>query len=88
MGALAAANTVAGSDRRAEVLSTYNLMAYAGVAVPVVGLGFLSATVGTVTATAGFAAMLACVMAVAVGSTLTRWHRDHSTEDAAAEELL
>lgn len=58
MGALAAVNDVAPSRHRAEVVSAFNVVGYLALSAPVLGVGLLSSTVGLLSATAAFTAVL------------------------------
>ncbi len=60
MGSLATANHLAPADRRGQVVSTYFLVAYVGLTIPVIGVGVASEHVGD------FRATLVCAIAVAV----------------------
>ena len=66
VGAVAAVNQLAPPLRRGEMLSSYNLMAYTGVILPVTGFGFLAEGVGPTGAAASFTALLFCVIVFAV----------------------
>jgi len=66
VGGLAAVNQLAPPHRRAELLSSYNLMAYAGVVLPVMGFGLISEHAGATAAAVAFAALLFCVIVFAV----------------------
>jgi MFS family permease len=66
---LAAVAELAPADRRAEVSSTYFVVAYVAIAVPVVGEGFASQHLGLRTAGVSFAiatAVLAAICLVAI----------------------
>jgi MFS family permease len=58
-------NTIAPPDRRAEVLSTFFVVAYVGITVPVVGTGLLLTTATLLTAVVTLAAVLAALAAIA-----------------------
>ena len=62
MGSLATVNRVAPDARRGEVLSAFYTLAYAGLIIPVIGIGVLTEHVTTVQATTGFAAALLIAM--------------------------
>jgi len=62
-GSLAVVNEIAPADRRAEVVSSYLIAAYVGNSLPVIGVGILSQTSGTVRADTAFAIMI-CVIAL------------------------
>ncbi|WP_052850471.1 MFS transporter [Streptomyces avicenniae] len=74
LGGLTAVNQAAPPDRRAEALSTFYVILYLGVSVPVVGVGFLATVVGLLTAVQCFAAVTAA-LCVAVLLVLARGHR-------------
>ena len=71
-------NTIAPPDRRAEVLSTFFVVAYVGITVPVVGTGLLLTTTTLLTATVTLAAFLTALAAVAA-TILLRWHTNASS---------
>jgi MFS family permease len=54
MGSLAVINEVAPQDRRAELVSAFNLVGYVALAAPVVGVGVLTGITGLKTATGIF----------------------------------
>ena len=68
LGGLTAINSAAPTDRRADVLSSFFVILYLGVGVPVVGVGFVATRVGLLTAVQYFAwgAAVLCVMVLAV----------------------
>lgn len=63
-GSLQVINEIAPADRRAETISTYLLVCYCGVSLPVIGIGLLSRPAGEQLADIGFAALL-CIFAFA-----------------------
>jgi len=63
-GSLQVINGIAPPERRAETISTYLLVCYCGVSLPVIGIGLLSRPAGEQLADIGFAALL-CLFAVA-----------------------
>jgi MFS family permease len=67
IGSLSAANRLALPESRAQVLSGYYVFAYAGLAVPVIGVGVASDYVGDFRAVLGCSIVLAvlCVLAAA-----------------------
>jgi MFS family permease len=65
MGSLAVANRLAPAENRGQVISTYFVFAYLGLAVPVIAVGFGSQAFGDFRATLGCAIVLA---AIALGS--------------------
>jgi MFS family permease len=58
-GSLEIINKIAPDDRRSEVVSSYLVTVYSGNALPVIGVGILSAFAGSVTADVTFAALVA-----------------------------
>jgi MFS family permease len=71
-GSLQVINEIAPSDRRAETISTYLLVCYGGVSLPVIGIGLLSGPVGPQRADVVFAALL-CAFALAAFLTDRRY---------------
>jgi MFS family permease len=67
IGSLSAANRLAPADTRAQVISSYFVFAYAGLAVPVVGVGVAVDYVGDFRAVLGCAIVLGllCVLSAA-----------------------
>lgn len=65
LGGLTAINRAAPADRRAEVLSSFYVIVYSGVGLPVIGVGFLATAIGLVPAVQCFAA-IAAVLCLAV----------------------
>jgi MFS family permease len=74
LGGLTAINHAAPPDRRADVLSSFFVILYLGVGVPVVGVGFAATQVGLLTAVQYFA-WGAAVLCVAVLVALVRYGR-------------
>jgi MFS family permease len=74
-GGLAAVNQAAPEGRRAEVLSSFYVIIYLGVSVPVIGVGVLATTVGLLRAVQYFAAAAAllCLLTLIL---LTRARRE------------
>ena len=64
LGGLAAINQAAPEGRRADVLSSFYVVIYLGVGVPVIGVGFLATTFGLLSAVQYFAgaAALLCLL--------------------------
>lgn len=65
LGGLTVVNQAAPADRHAEVLSSFYVIIYLGVGLPVIGVGFLTTVAGLLTAVqyfAGFAALLCLAM--------------------------
>jgi MFS family permease len=61
MGSLATANRLAPADRRGQSLSAFFVACYAGLIIPVIGVGVLSEFTGTFPATATFSILLAAL---------------------------
>jgi MFS family permease len=78
LGSLATANSLAPPERRGHVVSTFFVACYAGLIIPVVGVGMLSGITGTFPAVLAFALLLAilCVYSLArTATTVTRSRR-------------
>ncbi|MFI7413874.1 MFS transporter [Streptomyces sp. NPDC049627] len=71
-GALAAVAEASPADRRAAVISTLFVVAYAGISVPVIGVGVLSETVGLETAGLVLIACMAVLVSTAAAYLLRR----------------
>lgn len=63
---LGAVTTAAPSDKRGEITSSYFVMLYIGISIPVVGEGAAAAAFGLITAGMVFAALVAILAAVAL----------------------
>ncbi len=61
LGSLATANRLAPADRRGQSISAFFLACYAGLVIPVIGVGVLSGFTGTFAATATFSILLAAL---------------------------
>ncbi|MEY9863180.1 MFS family permease [Catenulispora sp. GAS73] len=74
LGGLTAINSVAPADRRADVLSSFFVILYLGVGVPVVGVGFVATRVGLLTAVQYFAwgTAVLCVVVLVVLARMAR----------------
>ncbi|RKT86944.1 Predicted arabinose efflux permease, MFS family [Saccharopolyspora antimicrobica] len=59
LGGLTAINHAAPADRRTEVLSSFYVIVYSGVGLPVIGVGFLATGIGLVPAVRDFAVAVA-----------------------------
>ncbi|WP_323748183.1 MFS transporter [Catenulispora rubra] len=79
LGGLTAINSAAPAHRRADVLSSFFVILYLGVGVPVVGVGFVATRVGLLTAVQYFA-WGAAVLCVAVLAVLARMARKVTVE--------
>jgi len=73
-GSLAVVNHIAPDDRRAEVVSSYLIAMYLGNSLPILGIGLMADSVGSVPAHLVFAAVIAVLAAtaLAVGMKSTR----------------
>jgi hypothetical protein len=58
-GSLQVTNQIAPSDRRAQIVSSYLICAFAGNALPVIGVGVISTFAGPIAASLAFAATIA-----------------------------
>jgi len=70
LGGLTAVNHAAPADRRAEVLSSFYVVVYCGVGLPVIGVGFLATDIGLIAAVrffAGVVAVLCLIVLFALG---------------------
>jgi MFS family permease len=69
IGSLATANSLAPPDTRGQALSTYFTLAYVGLTIPVIGVGFSAEHIGYLSAVSICAACLAvlCVVALVRG---------------------
>ncbi|GAB3301060.1 MFS transporter [Epidermidibacterium keratini] len=61
LGGLTAVNEAAPADRRAESVSSFYVIIYCGVGIPVIGLGVLAANIGLITAVRDFALVVAAL---------------------------
>jgi hypothetical protein len=70
ISSLSAANRLAAPETRAKAISTYFVFAYAGLSIPVVGVGVASDYVGSFRAVLGCSVVLAglCVFSAALGA--------------------
>lgn len=71
-GSLQIVNQIAPDNRRAEMVSTYLMFCYAGVSLPVVGIGLLSAMQTPALAEKIFAAVIATVALIAIAVDVRR----------------
>ncbi|MFE3288993.1 MFS transporter, partial [Streptomyces sp. NPDC059233] len=69
-GALAAGAAASPADRRAAVISTLFVVAYAGISVPVIGVGLLVGPIGLEGAGLVFIACMAALVTTAFGYLL------------------
>jgi MFS family permease len=70
IGSLSTVNRLAAPETRAKAISTYFVFAYAGLSIPVVGVGVASDYVGSFRAVLGCSIVLAalCVIPAALGA--------------------
>lgn len=61
LGSLATANRLAPDARRGQVVSTFFVVCYCGLIVPVIGVGFASASIGDFASVLAFSILLAVV---------------------------
>jgi len=66
-GNLQVINEIASGDKRAEVISSFLIVCFAGNAVPVVAVGILAATFTPMIATVCLAAMISVLALIALG---------------------
>lgn len=64
LGGLTAVNQAAPADRHADVLSSFYMMIYLGVGLPVIGVGFLATVAGLLAAVQYFACVVALLCVV------------------------
>jgi MFS family permease len=74
LGGLAAVNQATPEGRRADVLSSFYVIIYLGVGVPIVGVGFLATRIGLLSAVQYFAGVVALLCALVL-TLLARPHR-------------
>jgi MFS family permease len=65
-GSLQVTNQIAPPDRRAEIVSSYLICAFAGNALPVIGIGVISTLAGPIAASLAFAATIVIFAATAL----------------------
>jgi MFS family permease len=71
LGSLATANNLAPAERRGHVVSTFFVACYAGLIIPVVGVGLLSEVTGTFPAVLAFSLLLAILCVYSLARTVT-----------------
>ena len=71
LGSLATANQLAPPERRGHVVSTFFVACYAGLIIPVVGVGVLSGFLGTFPAVLAFSVLLAVLCLFSLARTAT-----------------
>jgi MFS family permease len=75
LGGLTTVNEVAPVDRRAEVLSSFYVVIYLGVGLPVIGVGFAATTLGLLPAVQAFACLVAALCLCLFVVRLWSWRR-------------
>jgi MFS family permease len=75
-GSLQVINEIAPAQKRAEVISSYQIVCFLGNSLPVVGVGILSATIGARTATVSLAMAVTALSIVALSNELRRGPRN------------
>jgi MFS family permease len=83
-GSLQVVNEIAPNDRRAEVVSSYLLVCYTGNSLPVLGVGFLSASMGPWTAHVSFASVVAALALIAAVTVLASRRPAHNLTHTTA----
>jgi hypothetical protein len=76
-GSLQIVNQIAPDSRRAEVVSSYLMFCYAGVSLPVIGIGVLSAIETAGLAEGIFAAVIAAIALLAIAVDIRRARVTH-----------
>jgi MFS family permease len=71
LGSLATANRLAPPERRGQVISALFVACYAGLIIPVVGVGVLSGFTGTFPAVLAFSVLLAALCLISLARTAT-----------------
>jgi hypothetical protein len=69
---MAAVNAATPADQRAAVTSTFFVVLYVGISVPIVGIGIAAESAGLKTAGVGAAIAVAVLAAVAAASLILR----------------
>ena len=85
-GGLGAINALAPADRRAEMASAYFICCFMGNALPIIGVGALSETMGAATADRIFALALSLIALAALAATLAL-RRDTAPERSNARAI-
>lgn len=80
MASLATANQLAPPQRRGQVISTYFVVAYVGLTIPVIGVGVSSVHVGDFRATLGCSIAIAVLVALVAAGMRRGGRRRASTE--------
>jgi MFS family permease len=71
LGSLATANRLAPPERRGHVVSTFFVAAYAGLIIPVVGVGVLTELIGTFPAVLAFSLLIAALSLFSLARIVT-----------------
>jgi MFS family permease len=79
LGSLATANRLAPPERRGQVISTFFVACYAGLIIPVVGVGVLSGFIGTFPAVLAFSLLLAALCLFCMARIATVFASDGTT---------
>lgn len=79
LGGLTAVNHAAPTDRRADVLSSFYVIVYCGVGLPVIGVGFLATDIGLIAAVRYFAGVVAVLCLVVLFAQGRARHRTCAT---------
>ncbi|HZD66912.1 MAG TPA: MFS transporter [Acidimicrobiales bacterium] len=78
LGGLTLINQTAPPDRRAELVSAYNMVGYLALALPVLGVGALTGIIGLLTTTLVFAGVVVSAAGLAVAGA-ARYRHQHPT---------
>src|SRR6185312_4937093 len=79
-GSLQVVNEIAPQEKRAEVVSSYLMMAYLGNALPVLGVGLLATAVASPTAHGIFAVVVAALAVTALFTGIAGRKRERQRE--------
>jgi MFS family permease len=80
LGSLATANRLAPPERRGHVVSTFFVACYAGLIIPVIGVGVLSGFIGTFPAVLAFSLLLAALSLFSLPRTATALGSDQAVD--------
>ncbi|HET9691170.1 MAG TPA: MFS transporter [Acidimicrobiales bacterium] len=83
MGSLALANAVAPPQRRAELISAWNMVGYFALSAPVVGVGLLAGVIGLRNATGIFAAAVVAMAVATIAAVRAAPHQPLARLSAA-----
>jgi predicted MFS family arabinose efflux permease len=78
LGSLATANRLAPPEQRGQAISVFFVACYAGLIIPVVGVGVLSGFTGTFTAVLAFSVLLAGLSLFSLAKIATAFAPDDS----------